>query len=223
MSNYIQALQRIELDEQRGVASIGRESVRYSERPARAPDEAPALAPTAESVETHMRGSTLTHGGEAIAALFDRLRTVSPQGETARVLVFAPVEAAGATRTVVDGLAGRARALAMRVGVGELARVGGQAVLGELNGGARHVLALDGGTLASAVASWLAPLGGPQLVLIEAPPVSASVDALLLAAACDGLVLVAQTGVTARAALRSATARADAVGCRTLGVVLTAT
>ena len=221
MSNYIRALQRLELDDQLGATSVAREPVRHSERPGREPDEAPTLAPTAEGSAASARAHALPRGGEAIAGLFDRLRTVGGQGETARVLVFAPVTAAGSTRAVVDGLVDCARALAMRVGVGELSRVGGQAVLGAPNGAARHVLELDGATVAAGVAAWRAPLGDPQLVLIEAPPVTTSVDALLLAAACDGLVLVAQTGVTARAALRSATERAAAVGCRMLGVVLT--
>lgn len=221
MSNYTQALHRLEINDQRAGASSARDPVRHSERTGRPPGEAAILTPTAEGVATRVRGTAATRGADAFGALLDRLRTAGGQTETARVLVFAPVAAAGSTRAVVDGLVDRARALAMRVGVGELSRVGGQAVLGDSNGPARQVLELDGRTLAPTVASWLAPMGDPQLMLIEAPPVAASVDALLLAAACDGLVLVAQTGVTARTALRSATERAQAVGCRMLGVVLT--
>lgn len=219
MSNYIQALKRLGHDDQLGIASAARESVRYSERPPRDADEPPVPpVPTASAAP-----AGATRSGVAIAGLLDRLRTVGGQADAARVLVFAAVGPDGSTRAVIDGLAGRGRELIMRVGVGELTRSAGQAVLAERGGAARRALELDGGTLSAAVASWLEPLGDPQLVLIEAPPVATSADALLLATACDGLVLVAQTGVTARAALRTAIEHATAAGCRTLGVVLTTT
>jgi hypothetical protein len=218
MSTSIQALKRLEHDDQLGIASVARESVRYSERPPRDADELPAAPPAASAAPTHA-----SRGAAAIAGLLDRLRTVGGQADAARVLVFAAVGPDGSTRAVIDGLAGRGRELTIRVGVGELTRIAGQAVLAERGGAARRALELDGGPLTAAVASWLEPLGDPQLVLIEAPPVATSADALLLATACDGLVLVAQTGVTARAALRTAIERATAAGCRTLGVVLTTT
>jgi Mrp family chromosome partitioning ATPase len=158
-----------------------------------------------------------------MAHLLDQLRTLAAQGAPARVIVFAAVEPGAAARRVVTGLAARARALDLAVAVGELTRRGAQALLVERDSTPRagRALELDGAGLAAALQTWLEPNAAAQMVLIEAPPVAASVDALLLAGACDGIVLVAETGATARAALRAAADRVRHAGCRALGVVLT--
>ncbi|MFQ5667102.1 MAG: hypothetical protein ACE5I7_11800 [Candidatus Binatia bacterium] len=59
-----------------------------------------------------------------------------------------------------------------------------------------------------------------DVTIIEAPSLSESVDAALLARACSGLVIVAQTAVTRRDTLELAAERARQVGCRTFGVVM---
>ncbi len=158
-----------------------------------------------------------------VAALLDSLRALAAQGTPARVLVFAPVVAGPAAREVVDALAGRARELRLPVAVAGLARSGGAATLAERGTATRPPcgLDLDGAALGAAVGEWLSGTAAAQLVLIDAPSVLSSIDALLLAGACDGMVLVAESGVTARADLRAAAARVQAAGCRALGVVLT--
>jgi len=158
-----------------------------------------------------------------IGALLDTLRALAAQGTPARVVVFAPVAAGAAAREVVDALAGRARELRLPVAAAALARSGGGATLAERGAAVRppRTLDLDGPALGAAVGEWLSGAAAAQLVLIDAPPVLSSIDALLLAGACDGLVLVAESGATRRADLRTAAARVHAAGCRALGVVLT--
>lgn len=58
-----------------------------------------------------------------------------------------------------------------------------------------------------------------DVVIIEAPPLGLSVDAAVVARACDGLILIVEPRVTTSAALLASVERADAVGCRILGVV----
>ena len=60
-----------------------------------------------------------------------------------------------------------------------------------------------------------------DLVILEAPPLSVSVDGALLACASDGLMIVAERDVTGRAVLATAAERARVTGCRTLGIVMT--
>ena len=139
------------------------------------------------------------------------------------MLVFAPVSVPGAARGVLEALAMRARELRLPIAVAELTRAAGAPQLVARGGEARppRPLELDGAGLAATLREWLGELATASLVLIDAPPIQRSVDAVLLGAACDGLVLVAETDVTERAALRAAAERARDGGCRTLGVVLT--
>ncbi|MGD9763487.1 MAG: hypothetical protein AB7V27_07230 [Candidatus Binatia bacterium] len=161
----------------------------------------------------------------ATAELLDRLRAPAAQGGPARVLVFVPVQTAGAARAVVDGLAARGRDLGLSLAVAELIRHGGAAMLTARRPGIdvpARAVELDGPGLGRGLADWLGGCAAAPLVLIEGPAALAAVDGLLLGAACDGVVLVAETGRTERAALRTAADRARAAGCRVLGVVLTA-
>jgi hypothetical protein len=215
MSNYMQALRRLEQGEERATP-LARDTLRRPEPDGTDPRSAasPARIAPPSAADTAARGAA----GGLCAALLDRLRERAARGEPARTLVFAPVTPGRAARTVVDGLIARGRELALHIAAAELTRANGQPLLAE-RGGGRRPLDLDGLARASAVAGWIAQLGDAPLVLIEAPAVSVSADGLLFAAACDGLVLVAETGVTPRAALRDAAARAQAAGCRPLGVV----
>jgi hypothetical protein len=160
----------------------------------------------------------------AIGALLDRLRLLAAPGGLARALVVASVHSAAASRAVIDGLAVRSRELALPVAIATLARHGGPALLTvrAAGPGATQALDLDGPGLAAALAQWLDGSAAAPLVLIETAPAMASVDGLLLGAACGGVVLVAETGITTRAALRTAAERARAAGCRVVGVVLIA-
>lgn len=203
MSTYMKALRRLEHDGQIAPAAAPRRR-----RAAREADEAAArpVAPAAAA-------------SSGVEELLDRLRALAVPGAAARVLVFAPVEAANAARGVVESLAARAGELRLPLAVAELTRAGGAARLAPRSGEARP-LDLDGPGLAGALREW-ADAAAASLALVVAPPLLRSIDAALLGAAGDGLVLVAETGATTRAALRAAAARARAGGCRTLGVVLT--
>jgi hypothetical protein len=210
MSSYMQALKRLR-DDPTPLA------------PRRPTDERRTVSEeSAARVTTLAPPSPRNAASPGVAALLDHLRGLAAQGEPARVLVFAPVEPGVAASGLVDALAARARELELPVAVAGLTRSGGGAQLAA-RGTAPRTLPLDGAQLAPALAGWLDGHAAAQLVLIDAPPVLGSIDALLLGAACDGLVLVAQTHATARRALRDAAARAGAAGCHMLGVVLTHT
>ena len=211
MSTYMKALRRLESDGQMAPP---------------APVSAPAVRRAGrEAEETTARRAPLTASAAVpeIEALLDQLRTLASQGDAARVLVFAPVSTPGAARGVLEALATRARELRLSLAVAELSRSGGAPQLVARGGEARpaHPIELDGPALAAGLRDWLGALPPAALVLIDAPPIQRSVDAVLLGAACDGVVLVAETGVTERAALRAAAERARDGGCRTMGVVLT--
>lgn len=208
MSTYMKALRRLERDGQ--IAPAAAPAMR---RAAREADEAPARRPAAPAAAAPPE----------VEALFDRLRTLAAPGAAARVLVFAPVDRPGAARGVVEALAARARELRLPVAIAELTRAGGAAQLAPRGGEGWPPLPvdLDGPGLAAGLREWVGTAATAPLVLIDAPPLRRSIDAVLLGAACDGLVLVAETDATERGALRAAAERAREGGCRTLGVVLT--
>jgi non-specific protein-tyrosine kinase len=60
-----------------------------------------------------------------------------------------------------------------------------------------------------------------DVVLIDAPPISAVADASILATRVDGVLLVVDSGRTRRDAARRATDQLQRVGARLLGAVLT--
>jgi hypothetical protein len=211
MSTYMKALRRLERDGQLAAAPAV---------PARPwPSREAETAPARRAVPAAPRPAT-----PAVAELLDRLRGLAAQGEPARVLVVAPIAVPGGARGVVDALAARGAELRLPVAVAELARSGGAAQLIERAGRAEArpaaAVDLDGPRLGDALRDWLAAVAHAPLVLIEAPPLQRSIDAVLLAAAADGLVLVAETGATERADLRAAAERARLAGCNTVGVVL---
>ncbi|HSQ01251.1 MAG TPA: hypothetical protein VL049_28860 [Candidatus Dormibacteraeota bacterium] len=210
MSTYMKALRRLESDGQLAAPA-----------PATAPVVRRATRDAEEATRRRLPTSPASAAPE-IEALLDQLRTLAAQGDGARVLVFAPVSIPGAARGVLEALATRGRELRLPIAVAELARTAGTPQLVVRGGEApARPLELDGPGLSATMREWRGDLAPAPLVLIDAPPLQRSVDAVLLAAACDGLVLVAETGLTERAALRAAAERARDGGCRTLGVVLT--
>jgi non-specific protein-tyrosine kinase len=60
-----------------------------------------------------------------------------------------------------------------------------------------------------------------DVVLVDAPPVSAVADATILATRVDGVLLVVDSGRTRRDTARRATEQLERVGARLLGAVLT--
>ena len=207
MSTYMKALRRLEHDGQMTPSAI----------PARR-----RAVREAEEVSARQRATASAPAPAEVEALFGGLRTLAAPGGAARVLVFAPVAVPGAARGVVEALAARARELCLPVAVGELTRANGAALLASRGGDGRapRPLDLDGPALAAGLREWVDAAAAP-LVLLAAPPLLRSVDAVLLGAVCDGVVLVAETGATERGALRAAADRARDGGCRMLGVVLT--
>jgi hypothetical protein len=80
---------------------------------------------------------------------------------------------------------------------------------------------LRGGATPAAVAGWVQEVAqGADLVVIEAAPLTESIDGALLACGCDGLVIVTEAERTTREALQLAVERSRLGGCRTLGVVV---
>jgi non-specific protein-tyrosine kinase len=68
----------------------------------------------------------------------------------------------------------------------------------------------------------LASIGeAADVVLVDAPPVSAVTDATILATRVDGVLLVVDSGRTRRDTARRATDQLQRVGARILGAVLT--
>jgi non-specific protein-tyrosine kinase len=68
----------------------------------------------------------------------------------------------------------------------------------------------------------LASIGADaDVVLVDAPPVSAVTDATILATRVDGVLLVVDSGRTRRDTARRATEQLQRVGARLLGAVLT--
>ncbi|MEE8312227.1 MAG: hypothetical protein V3R77_08215, partial [Candidatus Binatia bacterium] len=83
-------------------------------------------------------------------------------------------------------------------------------------------LNLRGGPVPADLQAWLESAENHHdLVIIEAPPLGHSVDAALLARACDGLVIVVDPTAITKDALRRSVERAQAIGCRILGLVMT--
>jgi hypothetical protein len=147
-----------------------------------APVSAPAVRRTGrEAEETATRRAPLAPSAAApeIEALLDQLRTLAAQGEAARVLVFAPVSTPGAARGVLEALATRARELRLPLAVAELSRGGGTPQLVARGGDSRPVaIELDGPALAAGLRDWLGEQAQAALVLIDAPPIRRSVDAV---------------------------------------------
>lgn len=165
---------------------------------------------------------------QAYATLYDNLRAKA-NGHPTSALVFAGASRTAPVRSVIEGMAAHVRRLTTTVVVAELFESNGQPCLRVRP----HVagspstntepLALDLRSHAGCadVKRWLQDGVGPaDLVIIESTALTDSIDSALLACACDGLVLVAEAEVTPRDALIVATERAQAVGCRPLGIVM---
>ncbi len=176
--------------------------------------------------------------------LFDNLRLMG-NGGPVKSVVLAGAATKDGTAQVSSGLALLARSRGLRVLVADVEEGLSQPVLrprnsavrdtvaghsrrrgageGAKNGSSLAAIALDlrGGPVPTELTGWLGSASGSyDLVIVEAPALGRSVDAALLARACDGLILVVDSKVTTKDALRSAVDRAQAVGCRILGLVM---
>jgi hypothetical protein len=199
----------------------GVEGERQDDRPARILD-APA------AVDERTVGS--------YTALFDNLRAIG-EGAPVGSVVVCGVSAVESVDRISNGLAEEVCRHSLRVLVAELFRTVSQPILKirlqSRSEEASHVvpdlpppaakltLDLRGGPVPQELTAWMgAARAHYDMIIIEAPPLSLSVDAAMLARACDGLILAVAAHGTSRDALKDAVARADTVGCPLLGVVM---
>ncbi len=223
MSEYFQALKR--LDRQRPEEPrLTRLSSAKRPVPETAPPTQPLPVPGAAPQVAEAAPSP--HTAVALSTLLDNLRALT-SGHPSCTLVFAGASEVESARTVVASLTDQAERLGLTVAMAELAVSNGQPLLRQhrdakaTTGDTPLELNLRNPAGSSEAATWLTNRsGGADLILIEAPPLSASLDAVLLARTCDGLVIVAEAEVTKREALRHAADRARGAGCRTLGIVM---
>lgn len=241
MSNYFQSLKRLEAENARERATPQAPAVVRIE-PAEPPpvEEAtarreqaplPVSLPQPVPAPPAARGSM---GDERMvggySALFDNLRVLG-NGVPLGAIVIAGASDFESARRVADGLANEVIRNRMTAAIAELSRAQSQPSLrmrmtssasaaAEPATPQRIQLDLRGGPIPPNLAEWL---GGARtlhdVVIIEAPPLGLSVDAAVVARACDGLVLVVEPRATASAALLASVERAEAVGCRSLGIV----
>lgn len=215
MSEYFRVLKRIE-----------RERHEYEPAPPRLVTakgeihcEPPVTETVTEAVPATASAPISSEAELAFARLFDNLRALT-KGQALRSVVFAGAAPGDSAHTVVSGLAKHVERLGLTVQRVELTEVATRALLRRhrepaANGGTGLPLVVSGRNLPADGAH--SP--GADLLLIEARPLSESIDGALVARAGNGLVIVAAPGTTARAALRVAAERARTAGCRTLGLV----
>jgi hypothetical protein len=134
-------------------------------------------------------------------------------------------------RRVADGLANEVIRNRMTAAIAELSRAqtrptlrmrmtSSAAAAAEPVTASKVQLDLRSGPLPSDLIEWLKEARARHdVVIVEAPPLGLSVDAAVVARACDGLVLVVEPRTTASSALLASIERAEAVGCRILGIV----
>ncbi len=171
----------------------------------------------------------------AYAALLDLLRATAKTSSIPAV-VIAGVSGAEPVREVVAGVELQARRQGISLRCGRLDLESGTRLL-QLSSGhplretspsdsldARGSFRFSGSQGSDSLSRWFdRAAAGSDLLLIEAPPLSSSVDAALLGQACEGLVLVAEVLVTDRFSLVEAIQRARMASCEILGLVLTGT
>jgi len=193
MSSFVRILSRVEAEE-------GEEKKSAAASPG-------ASAPGGVTSVRHLRPIPSTDGSDlgGIATLLDNIRAVA-KGGSMRTLVLAGVSSGEPVRVVTAGLAAHARQRGMNVVLADLVPSAGPIRLVGRSG--NESLQIDN----------LAP--DVDLMIIQAPPLTESVEGALFASACDGLVIVAERGVTELVALKAAAERAHTAGCRTLGIVI---
>jgi Mrp family chromosome partitioning ATPase len=192
MSSYVRVLARVEAEE--GEERLGT---------AASPGSSASSVPSAR----RLRPVRSTDSGEleGIAALLDNIRAHA-KGGSMRTVVLTGVCSGEPIRLVTAGLAAHARQRGMNVVLADLVPAPGPMRLVERSG--NESMRLDD----------LAP--DVDLMVIQAPPLTESVEGALFASACDGLVIVAERAVTERSALQAAAERARTAGCHILGVVM---
>jgi PHD/YefM family antitoxin component YafN of YafNO toxin-antitoxin module len=238
MSNYFQTLKRLESATAQDRAAPEPTVVRVEtvERPApQAPTPiqarvfVPAPAPSAPPPPVVARESVFEErmvGG--FSSLFDNLRVLG-NGVPLSSVVIAGASDFESTKRVADGLANEVIRNRLTASIAELSRAQSQPTLRMRMTSSPTVARSDNAVVhvntrsnagSPELAAWLQDArSNHDVVIIEAPPLGLSVDAAVVARACDGLILVVEPRVTTSAALVASVERADAVGCRILGIV----
>ena len=241
MSNFAKVVRRLEKE-----GGKAPQAERSAERPAvevldsssagaareAAPSDAQPVTSLARIGDGLVGEGQLTRSG-----LLDRLRALSVTQRNP-IVVVAAASGLESVRPLTYALVQQAFRRSLDVTVAEMAMDGGNRVLREclkstedselmpqpVKIGPLDFNAADPrrDTASVTLDVWLAQASTRHdLLLIEGPPLSTSVDAALLARRCDGLILVAESERTPRDVLRSASERAQAAGCNVVGVVLT--
>jgi len=231
MSRYFQTLKKLQqqqAEEASNSSSSAAAPAPYTSNPA------PKWGP--ESPEQVFPELPLAYREAAWNHMLESLRS---QSQTARpILVVAGVSDVESTRSLIIGLMRQAARKGVIVQVARLTQSQHGRVLSFLPGvsdeqdsawhgnGAADPPSVGGFDLSVAqtdqkLAEWLrSSSSGADMVVIEAPGILSSADTLLLAKACDGLALVVEPLVTDRSALKAAVKRAQASGCKVVGLVV---
>lgn len=178
------------------------------------------------------------------AAWSDMIESLRAQAHSTRPsVVVAGVTDAESTRRLVHGLTKQARLRGITVQIARLTASasgrhlsltteleasrsrtdradveGGAAALGSRRPESLDLSRLEDGL---GLAQWLQSVSAEaDLLVIEAPGVLSSADTLLLAKASDGLAIVVEPLITDRKALKAAVNRAQASGCRLVGLIV---
>ncbi len=170
----------------------------------------------------------------AHATLLDAMRTVAGKSQTPSVVVAGIASNAPAS-SVVEGVVDQAALRGVRLQIGDVVVTQSHRTLSIRQDHAAAPepidddnsldsslsLELTAPSAQETLKSWFDTAGsGFDLLIVAAPPILSSVDALLVARACDGLVLVAEPLTTLREEFEIAVERARASGCRMLGLVM---
>jgi len=161
------------------------------------------------------------HTSTAYAQLLDGLRAVETSFSAPGV-VLASAGSADAVAPVLEGLREQARRKGLRLLVAELVVSKGGRILGGRDPACTaELLEFNRTVTEDTVRNWFErAVTGQDLLIVEAPPLSQSVDAGLLARACDGLALVVEPQRTSRHEFETAVERSKASGSFLLGMVM---
>ena len=165
------------------------------------------------------------HADASYGRLLDSLRAADTRYSSPGV-VLASTSSRRSARTVIDGLANQAHTMGVRLAVAELVFADAERVLRTRDDSSTSLpttssLELTGSGSDQILQDWFdRATAGVDLLVIEGPPLSRSVDAALLARGGDGLVVIAEPQATSVEEFDTAIERAKASGCFVLGMVL---
>ncbi len=170
----------------------------------------------------------------AHATLLDAMRAVAGKSQ-APCIVVAGIATAASTLAVIEGVTDQAALRGVRLQIGDVIvtqthrtlslREDHSAAIGPTTESEAYdtslPVELTAPSALEALSTWFVTAStGFDLLIVAAPPILSSVDALLVARACDGLVLVAEPLGTQREEFEIAVERARASGCQVLGLVM---